>query len=914
MQKLYGEKDLQVTFTVKEGSASVIFPEDTMPDMLNKIKELKAEAEKRDLTSTKDNSHEWTKVYKSYVANKDKKGNIVRSNSTPTIAGDKSALRYVMPIERSETLAKINLKRTRTVAAPKSPKITFEAAKDHWINAQLMKRENDFVDWQKTYAFVGTWNVHGSLPTSSLKDWLQNTLKTDDGKAVDPDFYIIGLEEMETNTEAYIRYDPTKENAWVKAIIESLKDGGNDYYRVESKQLVTMLLIVIAKKKHQPHISEVSTAYAGVGLMGMMGNKGGIAVRLRYHDSYMCFVTSHLAAFTDKTEKRNQDFTELSKRLIFPHKLDPLLQYVSYFWNDGGDEGVTFVESNNVIKDWSTEASLYHNDFLIWCGDLNYRINLPEGVVKHWLRQDRLDVLLNYDQLSIERSAGRTFPMFEEGQIQFPPTYKYDAGTNQYDTSEKRRAPSWTDRILWKKERNDSPKQSLRLLSYTHCMNMMMSDHKPVRALMELNVRKINSQRQRETRDTLVKQLKDNPDIQPRGQISSSYVDFGKVHFIEYKEKIITLENTGQVLTVFKFLPKNGSKGILPPWLLVAPLSGVVAPGEKVVIRFEVTVDPTISAPLNRGEQKLDDILILRLENSKDFFICVSGEYVPTCFGVPLEQLSEMAVPISEEAAKNLQGVASRKSSSSADSSLAGSQPILNQIDLPKELWKVLNFLWNPNMFQIESLFLEHGDLNVSTYIRECLDNGEQFDTNVLLGNQQLISADTTTDKTESEMHEVKSSLSGLTLADEHNTDGKITYDEDDDDNEEVRCDLSKEAISANSMIDVLVAFLECLPEPVVTTTNYARALEAGDSLEIFNTIKDSLPPFHRNVLLYIGMFLSQAIEKAPASVRKARENKIVETFTVLLRPPIDFKEHNPVVAKEKRENFVRQLLKSVKS
>jgi hypothetical protein len=41
-------------------------------------------------------------------------------------------------------------------------------------------------------AFVGTWNVHGSLPTSSLKDWLQGTLETDNGATVDPDFYVIG--------------------------------------------------------------------------------------------------------------------------------------------------------------------------------------------------------------------------------------------------------------------------------------------------------------------------------------------------------------------------------------------------------------------------------------------------------------------------------------------------------------------------------------------------------------------------------------------------------------------------------------------------------------------------------------------------------------------------------------------------
>lgn len=84
---------------------------------------------------------------------------------------------------------------------------------------------------------------------------------------------------METNTEAYIRYDPAKENAWVKAIIDSLKDGGKDYYKVESKQLVTMLMIVIAKKSHRPFISEVTSTYAGVGLMNMMVSSESTSVQ-----------------------------------------------------------------------------------------------------------------------------------------------------------------------------------------------------------------------------------------------------------------------------------------------------------------------------------------------------------------------------------------------------------------------------------------------------------------------------------------------------------------------------------------------------------------------------------------------------------------------------------------------------------
>ena len=43
----------------------------------------------------------------------------------------------------------------------------------------------------------------------------------------------------------------------------------------------------------------------------------------------------------------------------------------------------------------------------------------------------------------------RVFQGYSEGKIMFQPTFKYDKGTNQFDSSFKCRPPAWTDRVLY---------------------------------------------------------------------------------------------------------------------------------------------------------------------------------------------------------------------------------------------------------------------------------------------------------------------------------------------------------------------------------------------------------------------------------------------------------------------------------
>lgn len=96
------------------------------------------------------------------------------------------------------------------------------------------------------------------------------------------------------------------------------------------------------------------------------------------------------------------------------------------------------------------------------------------------LQQKDLEGLYENDQLNLQMVAGLSFPFYSEARITFMPTYKFDIGTDTYDSSEKARIPAWTDRILRK-----GP--NLRQLAY-NCAPLKFSDHRPVYALFDCQV------------------------------------------------------------------------------------------------------------------------------------------------------------------------------------------------------------------------------------------------------------------------------------------------------------------------------------------------------------------------------------------------------------------------------------------
>lgn len=79
----------------------------------------------------------------------------------------------------------------------------------------------------------------------------------------------------------------------------------------------------------------------------------------------------------------------------------------------------------------------------------------------------------------------KAFKNFLEGRITFEPTYKYDINTDNYDTSDKCRIPSYTDRILYRTRQ----KGGVSCSYYDAIKELKLSDHRPVFGLYECAIR-----------------------------------------------------------------------------------------------------------------------------------------------------------------------------------------------------------------------------------------------------------------------------------------------------------------------------------------------------------------------------------------------------------------------------------------
>ncbi|KAL8973045.1 MAG: hypothetical protein Q9183_000213 [Haloplaca sp. 2 TL-2023] len=111
---------------------------------------------------------------------------------------------------------------------------------------------------------------------------------------------------------------------------------------------------------------------------------------------------------------------------------------------------------------------------------------MSRDIVIKAIRSGNLAKLLERDQLLVSQRKNPAFGLkaFVECPINFNPTYKYDVGTDQYDSSEKNRAPAWCDRILYRGT------GKIKQLDYQR-HELRVSDHRPVTATFKLRVKSV---------------------------------------------------------------------------------------------------------------------------------------------------------------------------------------------------------------------------------------------------------------------------------------------------------------------------------------------------------------------------------------------------------------------------------------
>ncbi|MGH0187299.1 UNVERIFIED_CONTAM: hypothetical protein FKN15_024586 [Acipenser sinensis] len=337
---------------------------------------------------------------------------------------------------------------------------------------QLMKMRHSKQDEPDVISvFVGTWNMGNAPPPHSLTSWLTSTglgrVQDETTAALPHDVYAIGTQENTLGEREWAEH--------LRGALRSITD--IDFKLVALQTLWNIKLALLVKPEHEHRISHVGTSR----------NKGAVGVSFLFNGTSFGFVNCHLTSGSDKTIRRNQNYQDILRLLSLGDK------QLSAF-----DISLRFTH-------------------LFWCGDLNYRLDLDvevrpclsvcpdpaphssnsemlcrplQEILRHVTKRE-FEELMCADQLTRERDKRKAFLHFNEEEIAFPPTYRYERGSRdcylwqKYKTTGVRiNVPSWCDRVLWK----SYPETHLVCTSYGCTDDITTSDHSPVFASFQIGV------------------------------------------------------------------------------------------------------------------------------------------------------------------------------------------------------------------------------------------------------------------------------------------------------------------------------------------------------------------------------------------------------------------------------------------
>jgi hypothetical protein len=282
-----------------------------------------------------------------------------------------------------------------------------------------------------------------------------------------PDLLIISLQELAPLAYSYIGgsflvpyFSRIQEAVGIAA--KNLTGIETDRYGNPVAICNVGMTAIMAFAKDSAAIDGIETTGVGLGTWEM-GSKGAVGLRLLYLDTELTFVAAHLAAMEENLERRNENWKNLVRGLVFPSSMQERKG------NAASLSRTPREDEQGLLPISSQFTGIYRpTSHMFLAGDLNYRTSSLKPSPTDYLDsfpQPHHDEdspqhhsnLFEYDQLTQEREAGRTCHGMIEAPVTFPPTYKYtsdepflvpDQDISQWNWA-RHRWPSWCDRILY---------------------------------------------------------------------------------------------------------------------------------------------------------------------------------------------------------------------------------------------------------------------------------------------------------------------------------------------------------------------------------------------------------------------------------------------------------------------------------
>ena len=366
---------------------------------------------------------------------------------------------------------------------------------EDWIENTMHEQDVHYCTFRDVRAAVITWNVGASSPYDLRSDFIaeaidprdpvellvfgfQEVVDLEDRAVTAKSLFGFGKKKDQDSTEQHQSRVYREWRDYLSKAISRFTYGKVAYSELHTSSLIGLFQCIFIRQDQRATLQGVNAANVKCGMKGHYGNKGALVTRFVLDDSTLCFINCHLAAGQTQTSHRNNDVATILEAENLPPERDPDTRMSLYV---GGGDG----------------SQILDHEICLLNGDLNYRIDaIPRDTVVNMIRRGEMAKLLDRDQMMISRRrvAGFRLASFVEMPITFAPTYKYDVGTDNYDSSDKKRAPAWCDRILYR-----GPGRIKQIDYRRH--EVRVSDHRPVSGMFKLRIKTIDPRRRSKVKD-----------------------------------------------------------------------------------------------------------------------------------------------------------------------------------------------------------------------------------------------------------------------------------------------------------------------------------------------------------------------------------------------------------------------------